>query len=45
MKKDNNNRETWVGFRPSVIPAKKGNKKRTRKEGKQICRDAMKVVR
>lgn len=39
MKKDNSNRETWVGFRPSVMPAKKGNKKHTRKEGKRICRD------
>lgn len=43
--KKNENRETWVGYRPSVIPAKKGNKKRTRKEGKQICRDAIKGVR
>jgi hypothetical protein len=37
-----NERETWVGYRPSVIPAKKKNKKHERKEGKQICRDAMK---
>ena len=37
-----NNRETWVGYRPSVISAKKKNKKHERKEGKQICRDAMK---
>lgn len=41
MKKDNT-RETWVGYRPSVMPAKKGNKKQTRKEGKQTCRNAMK---
>jgi len=37
-----NERETWVGYRPSVMPAKKRNKKQERKEGKQICRDAMK---
>jgi hypothetical protein len=34
--------DTWVGYRPSVMPAKKKNKKHERKEGKQICRDAMK---
>ena len=39
------NRETWCGFRPSVMPAKKNNKKRTRKEGKRICRDVMKGER
>ena len=42
MKKKNQNRETWCGYRPSVMPAKKKNKKQERKEGKQICRDAMK---
>ena len=35
-------RETWVGYRPSVNVVKKKNKKRERKENKQICRDAMK---
>ena len=42
MKKENQERSTWVGYRPSVIPAKKNNKKKERKENKQICRDAMK---
>ena len=42
MEKKNQNRETWCGYRPSVMPAKKKNKKHERKEGKQICRDAMK---
>ena len=42
MEKKNENRETWVGYRPSVIPAKKKNKKNERKEGKRICRDIMK---
>ena len=42
MEKKNQNRETWVGYRPSVMPAKKKNKKHERKEGKQICRNAMK---
>ena len=42
MDKKNQNRELWVGYRPSVMPAKKKNKKNERKEGKQICRDAMK---
>lgn len=44
MEKKNQNRETWVGYRPSVMPAKKKkkNKKHNRKEGKQICRNAMK---
>ena len=37
-----NERETWCGYRPSVMPAKKKNKKTERKEGKQICRDIMK---
>ena len=37
-----NERETWVGYRPSVMPAKKRNKKQERKENKQIFRDAMK---
>lgn len=40
--KKKNDRELWVGFRPSVMPAKKGDKKRTRKEGKHICREAEK---
>ena len=34
--------DTWVGYRPSVIPAKKKNKKNERKQSKQIGRDAMK---
>ena len=34
--------DTWVGYRPSVMPAKKKNKKDERKQGKQICRDAIK---
>lgn len=38
----NQNRETWVGYRPSVMLAKKKNKKHDRKEGKQICRNAIK---
>lgn len=42
IEKKNQNRELWVGYRPSVMPAKKKNKKTERKEGKQICRDAMK---
>ena len=42
MEKKNQNRETWCGYRPSVMPAKKKNKKTERKEGKQICREAMK---
>jgi len=37
-----NKRETWCGYRPSIIPAKKKNKKHERKESKQICRDAIK---
>jgi hypothetical protein len=37
-----NERETWCGYRPSVMSAKKKNKKHERKEGKQICRDVMK---
>ena len=37
-----NERETWICYRPSVMPAKKKNKKNERKEGKQICREAMK---
>ena len=35
-------RDTWVGYRPSVMRTKKRDKKQNRKEGKQICRDAMK---
>ena len=42
MEKKNPNRELWNGFRPSVMPAKKKNKKYERKEGKKICRNAMK---
>lgn len=42
MEKKNQNRETWCGYRPSVMPAKKKNKKHERKQGKQICRNAMK---
>lgn len=36
------NRELWNGFRPSVMPARKGHKKKDRAENKQICRDAKK---
>ena len=42
MEKKNQNRELWVGYRPSIMPMKKKNKKHERKEGKQICRKAMK---
>lgn len=42
MKKENQERSTWVGYRSSVISAKKKNKKHDRKQGKQICRNAMK---
>ena len=45
MKNQNKNRETWVGYRPSVIVAKKGNRKQERKVNKQVCRDAMKGVK
>lgn len=42
MKEVKQNRETWVGYRPSVIVAKKGNRKQERKQNKQTCRNAMK---
>ena len=42
MEKEKKERETWVGIRPSVIPAKKNNKKQERKKNKQICRGVMK---
>ena len=42
MEKKKQERSTWVGYRPSVMPAKKKNKKHDRKEGKQICRNVMK---
>ena len=45
MEKKKESRETWVGYRPSVIPAKKNNKKHERKKNKQACRDAMKGER
>lgn len=45
LSKTKSNRESWVGYRPSVIPAKKKNKKHERKEGRRICRDAMKGER
>lgn len=35
-------RDTWVGYRPSVIQPKKKNKKQERKAGKKICQTAMK---
>lgn len=41
MKKQADNRETWVDYRPSVIPAKKNNKKHERKNNKLTCRNAM----
>ena len=42
MEKKNQNRETLCGYRHSVMPAKKNKKKHERKEGKQICRNAIK---
>ena len=42
MKNVNQNRDTWIGYRPSVIVAKKGNRKQDRKVNKQICRDLKK---
>lgn len=45
MDKKKENRETWVGFRPSVIVAKKNNRKKERKENKKNCREIMKEVR
>lgn len=41
-KNKNKNRETWCGYRPSVMPAKKKNKKHERKKDKRICRETMK---
>lgn len=41
-KKQSNRGETWVGYRPSVVPAKKNNKKQDRKKNKQVCRDILK---
>ena len=32
MKKENQERSTWIGYRPSVMPAKKKNKKHDRKK-------------
>ncbi len=42
MEKENQERPTWVGYRPSVIKDKKKDKKRARKENKQLCRNVMK---
>ena len=42
MKKQNTNRELWTGFRPSVMPAKKKNKRLVRESNKQLCRKVMK---
>ena len=41
-KSPNPDRELWNGFRPSVIPARKKNKRLVREDNKQICRDAKK---
>jgi hypothetical protein len=35
-------RNLWNGFRPSVIPARKKNKRLVRESNKQLCRDVMK---
>lgn len=35
-------RNLWNGFRPSVIPARKKNKRLVRESNKQVCRDIMK---
>ena len=35
-------RELWNGFRPSVMPARKNNKRLMREENKQLCKKAMK---
>lgn len=35
-------RELWNGFRPSIMPARKNNKRLIREENKQICRQATK---
>lgn len=41
-KKNKDRGETWVGFRPSVIPARKGDTKKDRKVNKQRCRNIQK---
>lgn len=38
-KKPNPQRDTWVGFRPSVVRDRKKDKKRARQEGKAACKD------
>ena len=35
-------RNLWNGFRPSVMPAKKKNKRLERESNKQLCRKIMK---
>ena len=43
-KKPDPQRDTWVGFRPSVIHDRKKDKKRARQEGKATCKDAATFV-
>lgn len=40
MKQKDQNRDLWVGFRPSVIVPKKKDKRQERNEGKRLCRNA-----
>jgi hypothetical protein len=37
MEKKNQERSTWVGYRPSVMPAKKKNKKHERKRASRFA--------
>jgi len=39
MKEKQPRGETFVGYRPSVMTVKKKNKKKERKENKQLCRE------
>lgn len=39
MKEKPQRGETFVGYRPSVMTVKKKNKKKERKENKQLCRE------
>lgn len=41
-KKEQVTRETWTGYRPSIMRPKKNDKYLERKKNKQICKDAMK---
>lgn len=42
MKEKPQRGETFVGYRPSVMTVKKKNKKKERKDNKQLCRNTMK---